>query len=141
MGDPDWYTKKNQCNREAREIYSKISNLESEEFQLNNANYTVYYDKAIAKNYIFLCLIGGGIIVMGSFIALGVYIIAKRREITAFQTQQVMPIAQEGIEKMAPTIGNAAGEIAKGITTGIKDGINKTSVLKPPTIEVIKNIQ
>ncbi|MDD6466912.1 MAG: hypothetical protein PUF50_01875 [Erysipelotrichaceae bacterium] len=47
--------------------------------------------------------------------------IAHRREITAFTTQQVMPIAQEGIEKMAPTIGHAAEEIAKGIKKGINE--------------------
>lgn len=35
-----------------------------------------------------------------------------------------MPLAKEGIEKMALTVGNAAGEIAKGITSGIKSGLN-----------------
>ena len=35
-----------------------------------------------------------------------------------------MPLAKEGIKKMAPTVGNAAGEIAKGITSGIKSGLN-----------------
>ena len=32
-----------------------------------------------------------------------------------------MPIAKEGIDEMAPTIGNAAKEIAKGIKKGLKD--------------------
>ena len=35
-----------------------------------------------------------------------------------------MPLAKEGIEKMAPTVGNASWEIAKGITSGIKSGLN-----------------
>ena len=35
-----------------------------------------------------------------------------------------MPLAKEGIEKMAPTVGNASGEIAQGITSGIKSGLN-----------------
>lgn len=35
-----------------------------------------------------------------------------------------MPLAKEGIEKMAPTVGNAAGKIAKGITSSIKSGLN-----------------
>lgn len=47
--------------------------------------------------------------------------VSHRREITAYTTQQVMPVAQEGIDKMAPTIGNAAGEIAKGIKKGINE--------------------
>ncbi len=44
-----------------------------------------------------------------------------RREINAFYAQQQMPIAKEGIEKMAPTAGVAAKEVAKGIKEGLKD--------------------
>ena len=54
-------------------------------------------------------------------IAIAIYIFGKRREIAAFTAQQVMTVAQEGIETMAPTIGNAAGEIAKGIKSGLND--------------------
>ena len=32
-----------------------------------------------------------------------------------------MPVAKEGIEKMAPAVGNAAEEIARGIKEGLKD--------------------
>ena len=39
--------------------------------------------------------------------------IAKRREIMAFQVQQMAPVAKEGIEKAAPVVGKAAGEMAK----------------------------
>lgn len=46
---------------------------------------------------------------------------AKRREILAFTTQQVMPVAKEGIDTMAPTIGNVAKEISKGIKEGSKE--------------------
>lgn len=49
------------------------------------------------------------------------FLIGNRREITAYTVQQTMPIAKEGIEEMAPTIGNAAGEIAKGIKKGLKE--------------------
>lgn len=49
------------------------------------------------------------------------FLIGNRREITAYTTQQVMPIAQEGIEKMAPTIGKAAKEITKGIKEGLNE--------------------
>ena len=48
-------------------------------------------------------------------------IISKRREITAFTAQQIMPVAKEGIEEMAPTIGNVAKEISKGIKEGKKE--------------------
>ena len=44
-----------------------------------------------------------------------------------------MPLAQEGIEKMTPTVANAAGtmgkEVAKGITQGIKEGLNSNQDL------------
>lgn len=53
------------------------------------------------------------------------FLIGNRREIAAYTTQQVMPIAQEGIEKMAPTIGNAAKEITKGIKEGLNEADKK----------------
>lgn len=48
--------------------------------------------------------------------------ISHKREITAYTTQQVMPIAQEGIEKITPTVATSIGEIAKSISKGIQDG-------------------
>lgn len=122
MSAKDWYSKVNQCRRDASAISSKITNLESEEFKLNNN-----YDKVEAKNYIPLSVFGGVIIFIGGMISLSIYLIAKKRDISAFAIQQSMPLAQETIEKMAPTVGNAAGTvgkgIAKGITSGIKEGL------------------
>ena len=43
------------------------------------------------------------------------------REIAAFMAQSQMPVAKEGMEKMAPSAGKAAKEIAKGIKEGLKD--------------------
>lgn len=68
----------------------------------------------------FMNVIGFGLTVAGGIIML----IAHKREITAYTIQQTMPVAKEGIEKMAPTIGDAAGTIAQGITKGIKEGLN-----------------
>lgn len=131
MRAKDWYSKVNQCHRDASAISSKITNLESEEFKLNNN-----YDKVEAKNYIPLSVFGGVIIFIGGMISLSIYLIAKKRDISAFAIQQSMPLAQEVIGKMAPTIGdagktvidkvgpsigNAAGSIAKGIKDGLKD--------------------
>ena len=50
-----------------------------------------------------------------------ILLMAYRREITAFTAQQVIPVAKEGINEMAPTIGNAAEEIAKGIKKGLNE--------------------
>lgn len=64
----------------------------------------------------------GGFIIIATLMISGViFMFGKRREITAFATQQVMPVAKEGIDEMAPTIGNAVGEIAKGIKNGLSD--------------------
>lgn len=82
------------------------------------------FDKQIDKeNSIPFYMIGGFIIAISCMISLFVFMIAKRREITAFSVQQVMPVAQEGIEKMTPTLGKAGASIAKEISTGIKEGM------------------
>lgn len=71
------------------------------------------------------CMIGGF-----------VFTISKRREMLAFSVQQVMPVAQEGMEKMEPTLSKvgsrmmknmapAYGEMAKEISKGIKEGLQE----------------
>ena len=69
----------------------------------------------------FMLTIGFGLTIAGGI----VMFIAHRREITAYTTQQVMPIAKEGIEKMTPTVGNAVKEIAKGIKEGMNEADGK----------------
>lgn len=68
-------------------------------------------------------MFGGFIIIASSIIALSFYTFGKGREIAAFKTQQFIPVVQEGMEKMAPTVGNMAETISKGVTKGIKTGI------------------
>ena len=68
--------------------------------------------------------IGGFAITTGIFItAIGgtMLMLSHRRGITAYGVQQTMPVAQEGIEKMTPTISKAAGEVAKSIKTGVDE--------------------
>lgn len=52
---------------------------------------------------------------------LNVFMFAKGRNITAFISQQSMPIVKESVDVMTPIAANAAKEIAKGIKEGIKD--------------------
>lgn len=59
--------------------------------------------------------------ILGLMIPMFVFPIAYGREIRAFQTQQGMPVAKEGIEKMAPTAGVVAKEITKGVKEGLKE--------------------
>jgi len=71
--------------------------------------------------------IGGFIAMPGIFITIvGLivrFLIGNRREIKSYTIQQTMPVTQEVMDKMAPTIGKAGGEIAKGISKGIKEGL------------------
>ena len=71
-----------------------------------------------------LASIGGPLLVFGfAFLGFGgqAKFLGHARDITAYMSQQQMPIAKEGIEKMAPSAGVAAKEIAKGIKEGLKD--------------------
>lgn len=72
-------------------------------------------------------MFGAFVIIASSMIAGFIYMFAKRREIVAFTTQQVMSVAKESIDAMAPTIGGAAGTIGKELAKGIKEGINEAS--------------
>ena len=54
---------------------------------------------------------------IGTFLFLS----SKQRAMSAFYAQSQIPIAKEGIEKVAPSVGVAAKEIAKGVKEGLKD--------------------
>lgn len=62
----------------------------------------------------FTTFIGFGLTMAGAISM----VIAHRREITAFTVQGTMPIAKEGMDAIAPTLGNVAQSISKGIEKG-----------------------
>lgn len=120
-------------------LTKEYCSLKAEIKKLETTN--VEFDKKFnSSKYIPYFMFGGFVIIATLMISGSIYMITKRREIMAFSTQQVMPIAQEGIEKMTPTmakvvedmsptmkkiakdIAPAYGEIAKEITKGIKQG-------------------
>lgn len=79
-------------------------------------------------------MFGGFISFATIIIFVVIYLTSKRREILSFGIQSVMPVAEEGLEKVAPTIGKvgnsiakemapAYGNIAKEISKGIKEGL------------------
>lgn len=96
-----------------------------------------------------LIMIGFFVTVVSLMAKFMLFSVTHRREIAAYTAQQVMPLAQEGIEKMAPTVGKAGravfeeiapavtevgkkmakemapvyGEMAKEISKGIKEGL------------------
>ena len=100
----------------------------------NNCAFDEYKENSLTKDY---CaaknttkqkLTNIGLIIWGLFICIStcmasgmIFLLSKRRKILAFQVQQVMPVAKEGIEEMAPTFGKAANEITKGIKKGLDE--------------------
>lgn len=103
---------------------SKVSDLETEIWKADSG-YNSTRDSISKAKYVPFYMFGAFVIIASCMISGAIFMFAKRREITAFTAQQVMPVAQEGIDKMSPTIGNAAGAIAKGIKDGLKDDNNK----------------
>ena len=109
-------TKENELSK----LQSTKSDLESELWKIQSG-YNDTKNSIATSRYIPFYMFGAFIIIASSMAAGSIYIFGKRREIAAFTTQQVMPIAKEGINEMAPTIGNVAGEIAKGIHNGLNE--------------------
>lgn len=83
-------------------------------------------------------IFGVFVIIVSCMIGGFVFTISKRREMLAFSMQQVMPVAQEGLEKMEPTISEvgsrmmkkmapAYGDMAKEISKGIKEGLQEAN--------------
>ena len=71
MRDTNWFADHSKCQREATNIRTQISELESEQFKLKNDDYTVYYQLVKPMSYQIFYIIGGSIAVLallGSFI-------------------------------------------------------------------------
>ena len=109
-------------NETTRE-YCKIK---ADLYDANNsfANGRIMFSLVPALMLLMPCLaIGGGLIMT-----------SKRRNIAAYYVQQTMPVASEGIEKIAPSIGKAGAsvvkemapvyrDIAKEVGKGLKEGM------------------
>ena len=57
------------------------------------------------------------------------FLIENRREIMAYQMQQMMPIVKEGTKEMKPIASEAAKEISKDIHDGFKKQVIITCFL------------
>ena len=121
----EYYKTENEIDK----INEKLSSLKSESWNKKNG----YGIASHAQKYIPFYVIGGFIIFTTLMISGQIYLISKGREIFAYTTQQTIPVAKEGIEKMAPTMRKVSkeamqdmapefGEIAKEIAKGIKEG-------------------
>lgn len=116
----DYYKIENELSTKQ----NKLMELETELSRIKSGALKIEQDAtdfAKKAKYIPLIIIGGFISIASITISLFVFFISKRREIMAYTTQQVMPVAQEGIEKMAPTVGTVARELTKGIKEGLQN--------------------
>lgn len=111
MNDPNWFADSSKCTDEETKIRVELGKLNSEEVSLEHQEGPALVYFGLGGMSIFI-----GLVIFGC-----IYMTAKRREIAAFGAQQMMPIAQEGIDTIAPTVGNAAKEIVKGVKEGLKD--------------------
>ena len=122
---------------------AKYCSLKDEINDKSNSSSRIFNSHDSLPFYMF----GAFVIIASCMISGSIYMISKRREIMAFTTQQVMPVAQEGIEKMAPSVGKAGasifkevaptakevakemapvyGEMAKEVAKGIKEGLKE----------------
>ena len=71
MSDPNWFADKSSCQNEVSKIDSQISDLETEQWELENSDYTVYYSLVKPMSYQIFYIIGASIIgaaLLGAFI-------------------------------------------------------------------------
>lgn len=119
------------CSFNKNASYDNYCNLKQELDKKTNMPNSKSFE---SSKFIPFYMIGGFIIISTLMISAAIYSRAKAREILAFQAQQVMPVASEGLENIAPSIGKAGasiakemgpvyGEMAKEITKGIREGL------------------
>lgn len=62
-----------------------------------------------------------GAFIFGLMIPPVIFVIAFSRNINAFNAQSTIPVVKEAANEMAPTAGNLAKEVTKGIKEGLND--------------------
>lgn len=79
MSDANWFANKSKCQREAQEINTQISDLETEQWQIEHYDNTVYYDLVKPMTYQIFYIIGGSIAGLGAIGALVIYIVNSKK--------------------------------------------------------------
>lgn len=79
MRADNWFADKSKCERDASNIYSQISALESEQWSIKNADYTVYYDLVEPMSYQIFYIIGGGVALLGVLGAFIIYLVKGKK--------------------------------------------------------------
>lgn len=79
MTDPNWFANNSKCQREATEIDSQINKLETEQFQIENYDNTVYYNKVKPMSYLIFYIIGGSIFGVALLVAFIIYLVKGKK--------------------------------------------------------------
>lgn len=79
MSDPNWYADVTSCQSEASKITSEINELETEQWKLKNADYTVYYSNIKPMTYIIFYIIGGSVALLGALGAFIIYLVKGKK--------------------------------------------------------------
>lgn len=88
------------------------------EINVKSEKSEIEWEKSAAKRSGFFAIP----IIMFSLMAGGILLAtANRRGMMAFQAQAMMPVANEGLGNIAPTLGRAAEQIARGFKRGMSD--------------------
>ena len=130
MSDDGWFEENRIKSEELAKLnIEKVEELTDLEFkkstELSKVNSSIdngEFEKARIQSESLIYLgFGVFVIFFGLIVSAGIFSAAFGRNIFAFKTQQVMPVAKEGIEKMSPTFGTVAKDITKGVKEGLKD--------------------
>lgn len=133
MRDDNWFATQKRIADLKMVIAGQEAELKTKEFDLEHGMATIGVNGGQMGYYV-----GGGMVILFmGMIALIIFMTAKRREMLAFSAQQTMPVAQEVMTKMAPTIGAAAGEMAKHAAPAAKEAMTQ---MAPAMGEMAKNI-
>lgn len=79
MRDQNWFENHSKAIREISDIRSQISALESEQYKIENANYTAYYSLVEPITYLVFYYIAGGVFVVLSLIALIFFLVTRKK--------------------------------------------------------------
>lgn len=79
MSDPNWFASRNSCITEVNKIYSQITKLETEKWNLENADYKVYYNLVKPMSYQIFYIIGGVIAALGALGAFIIYLVKGKK--------------------------------------------------------------
>ncbi len=75
--DPNWFSEHSRLKREATDLYTQITELEMEQTQIQNEDYTVYYPLVKPITYFIIKFIAAGEFVVLSIIALIYFLVTR----------------------------------------------------------------